>query len=379
MSKGAGMLVLLMLACGRREQPPVTTADHVGDQQCLSCHESKATYSNTAHHMSSRVADSGSIAGSFDNGENVLPTSNPYLHFRMDADGGAFYQTAITGKPPTTTATSERFDIVIGSSRKGQSYLYWRDDLLFQLPVSYWTELDEWVNSPDYLEGVVNFNRPATPRCLECHATWFESQPDSAVVNRYDTTTFMLAITCEKCHGPGRQHMARGTSWVSRLLGSAIVNPAELPRVRQLEECGLCHGGVGKQNAPAFSHVPGRPLDESLQLTLSAPGGEVDVHGNQVALLARSRCFQASSTMTCSTCHDVHRPQRNAAEFSPRCLSCHEVEACGLFPVRGPAIAENCVDCHMPELPSSTVISSREGRKVQPRVRTHWIKVYRSD
>jgi hypothetical protein len=277
---------------------------------------------------------------------------------------------------PDTTLTSERFDIVVGSNRKGQSYLYWRNDLLFQLPVSYWTELDAWVNSPGYQDGVVNFSRPATPRCLECHATWFGSRPDSAAVNRYDRNNFILAITCERCHGAGREHVERRRSWASKLLGSAIVNPADLPRARQLEGCGLCHGGVGVQKAPAFSHVPGRPLDESLQLNLSAPNGEIDVHGNQVALLARSRCFQSSSTMTCTTCHDVHLPQRNAAEFSPRCLTCHQPESCGLFPVRGAGIAENCVDCHMPELTSSTVISSREGREVQPKIRTHWIRVY---
>ena len=372
----AGMLALSILACGRREQPPLGATDHVGDQQCLSCHDSKGTYPATAHHLTSRLADSSSIAGSFEEGKDVLRTSNPYLHFRMESDSGAFYQSAVVGMASDTTVTSERFDIVIGSNRKGQSYLYWRNDLLFQLPVSYWTELNAWVNSPGYQDGVLNFSRPVTPRCLECHATWFVSRPDSAAVNRYDRSNFILAITCEKCHGPGREHVERRRSWASRLLGSAIVNPAGLPRTRQLEGCGLCHGGVGEQNAPAFSHVPGRPLDESLQLSLSAPGGAIDVHGNQVALLARSRCFQASSTMTCSTCHDVHQPQRNAAGFSARCLNCHQPEACGLFPERGVEIAENCVDCHMPELTSSTVISSREGREVQPRIRTHWIRTY---
>jgi hypothetical protein len=42
---------------------------------------------------------------------------------------------------PYTTEHTERFDYVIGSGGKGQTYLYWKGDLLFQLPVSYWTEL----------------------------------------------------------------------------------------------------------------------------------------------------------------------------------------------------------------------------------------------
>ena len=59
--------------------------------------------------------------------------------------------------------------------RKGQTYLYWgKEDQLFQLPVSYWTEVGSWVNSPGYGDRTIEFSRPVVPRCLECHATYFE-------------------------------------------------------------------------------------------------------------------------------------------------------------------------------------------------------------
>ena len=99
------------------------------------------------------------------------------------------------------------------------------------------------------------------------------------------------------------------------------------------------------------------------------------MHGNQVALLARSPCFRASE-MTCSTCHDVHRTQRDVAQLSGRCLTCHTARSCGLYPTRGEAIMGRCVDCHMPLQPSNTIISGHEGRQERPMVRTHWIRVY---
>jgi hypothetical protein len=136
------------------------------------------------------------------------------------------FQSVIMGRAPDTTVHSERFDIVIGSGCKGQSYLYWRDDRLFQLRISYWTELDNWVNSPGYRDGVANFSRPITPRCLECHATFFGSRADTAL-NRYDPSNFVLSISCERWHGPGREHGERRRSWASRLRRAAIVNPAE--------------------------------------------------------------------------------------------------------------------------------------------------------
>jgi len=129
------------------------------------------------------------------------------------------------------------------------------------------------------------------------------------------------------------------------------------------------------EKVPAFSYVPGKPLGDYIQRGAPGPDEVVDVHGNQVALLERSRCFQ-SSNMTCSTCHNVHLPQRNAAAFSRSCQTCHKVESCGLFHKLGHRIAENCIDCHMPKLTSKSVVSTNEGRKLQPQVRTHWLRVY---
>ena len=333
-------------------------------------------FERTAHALTSTPATREHIAGSFRTGENVLKTSNPYVHFRMDSTHAGFVQSAVMGVPPDTETVSRPFDLVIGSGRKGQSYLFWQDAGLFQLPVSYWTSLQSWVNSPGYRDGVVNFDRPVAPRCLECHASAFESLEGSmGVNNQYDRENFVLGVACEKCHGPGQEHVERQRSWAAVVRGRAIVNPAELPRVRQIEGCALCHGGIGESVAPSFSFRPGEPLENYLRLMPPVPGEEIDVHGNQVALLARSPCFQQSE-MTCSTCHNVHLPQRDAAAFSQQCLSCHKVQSCGLFPVRGHQLAENCVDCHMPNLPTSQIITRNDGATAQPRVRSHWIKVY---
>lgn len=354
----------------------VRAGDYAGDNKCLSCHRDQKTFRETAHYLTSTTPTKDSIAGKFREGENTLRTSNPDLYYRMEATKDGFYQTAVLGTPPDTASLSRRFDFVIGSGRKGQTYLYWGEGgRLFQLPVSYWTDLGKWANSPGYEDGELNFGRPVPPRCLECHASYFESLPASGAGNRYDKANYVLGISCGRCHGPGQEHAAGQISRVAKPSGQAIINPAKLSRARQVEACALCHGGVGVGKAPAFSYVPGKPLGDYLQLRAPGPDEVIDVHGNQVALLERSRCFQ-SSTMTCSTCHNVHLPQRNAAAFSRSCLTCHKVESCGVFQKRGHRIAENCVDCHMPKLTSEAVTSTSEGRKVRPQVRTHWIKVY---
>jgi hypothetical protein len=208
---------------------------------------------------------------------------------------------------------------------------------------------------------------------LECHATYFQAIPP--VSNRYSNTNFMLGVTCEKCHGPGRSHVLLQSSKSVAQSGPDMQSPAVWTRERRIDLCAWCHAGAGKSILPAFSYVPGQPLTKYINLPPSAPDAHVDVHGSQVELLEKSRCFQ-SSEMTCTTCHDVHKPQRDLAMFSKRCLTCHTPASCGRFAALGESIAQNCIDCHMPRQETNLILFEQKGAKARPRMRTHWIKVY---
>ena len=365
---GKVFFVLFVLCCG-------SASAQLSNEQCLSCHQDYRKYLSTAHHLTSQPANANSIAGSFAPGKNILRTSQRELHYRMEARADGFYQTGVLGTAPDTLSVSQRFDFVIGSGRKGQTYLYWgKEDQLFQLPVSYWTEVASWVNSPGYGDRTLDFSRPVVARCLECHATYFEAT-DSGVVNRYRRTNYTVGISCEKCHGPGKQHAGLNAPGAAKPQDQAIVNPAKLSRDRQLALCSLCHGGIGVAKAPVFSYTVGNTLEDFLKLEIPKPDEALDVHGNQVALLERSKCFQ-SSEMTCSTCHNVHVRQRELGNFSEKCLACHKVESCGLFPKRGRSLAGKCVDCHLPNQTSNVIFSTHDGARIRPKVRNHWIKVY---
>jgi hypothetical protein len=346
--------------------------NYVGDAVCSSCHREKVeTFHQTAHYLTSRLPSKDSILGTFTPGANAPTTSNPELSYRMDEKKDGFFQTAVHGIPPYTTERTERFDLVIGSGGKGQTYLFWKGDQLFQLPISYWNELG-WVNSPGYRDGIANFDRPVIPRCLECHATYFESIPPPP--NRYDKSVFVVGITCEKCHGAGREHAHRESAVVTQSSESAILNPAKSSRDRQIDLCAWCHAGQGIESAKAFSYLPGEPLDHYLALPQPDPNAQLDVHGSQVELLEKSRCFQ-SSGMTCLTCHDVHTRQHDASAFSQRCLTCHKPDT-AMFPKLGHQASGNCIDCHMPSQETNLIVFDWNGKKARPRVRSHWIKIY---
>jgi hypothetical protein len=351
---------------------PNLRTKYVGDAACRSCHQEKVeTFHRTSHYLTSRLPDAASILGKFTPGANVMKTSNPDLYFRMDEKENGFFQTAVEGASPFFTERSERFAFVIGSGGKGQTYLFWKGDDLFQLPVSYWTELG-WVNSPGYRDGVANFRRPVIPRCLECHASYFEQLPPPD--NRYSKTGFVVGITCEKCHGPGADHAQHFATKSAPGADPLILNPARFACDRQMDLCAWCHAGLGSARRPEFSYVPGEPLDQYLRMPQPDPAAPIDVHGSQVEMLQRSRCFQKSA-MTCFTCHNVHTVEHDLAKFSKLCLSCHKPES-AMFPKQGHQEASNCIGCHMPLQETNLIVFDQNGKKARPTVRSHWIKVY---
>jgi hypothetical protein len=125
-----------------------------------------------------------------------------------------------------------------------------------------------------------------------------------------------------------------------------------------------------------LSFVPGDVLDQHLVFSPVTPGAHIDVHASQVQMMERSRCFQSSPAMTCTTCHDVHTAQRDLAAFALVCQTCHQVERCRMFAKLGHGIDHQCIGCHLPLQETVQIISAVNGRSLQPKVRTHQIGIF---
>jgi Cytochrome c554 and c-prime len=349
---------------------------YAGDSACAQCHRKEAEfYALTPHARDSASAAAKQIIGSFSAGQNVLHTSNPNLIVEMIAEPDGFYQSAVNLADPQNRLR-ERFDIVIGSGRHGQSYLYWNDDQLFELPASYWTWNHQWVISPGFPGGQAHFDRAIVPRCLECHASYFTSL--APPLNRFLKQSLVLGINCERCHGPGALHVARERSATLPESGAhdeAIVNPAHLTRDRQLDLCALCHAGAVEPIRPPLTFVVGDNVRDYLAIQPASSDAPPDVHGNQVGALELSKCF-ISGKMTCSTCHNVHEKQENVDSFSRHCLGCHEMRACGEYGTLGSTIRTKCVECHMPLEESAKITSDSNGGTLHALLRAHQIKIY---
>lgn len=385
-----GLILLPPPQPGQLELPPSTRSvsdvaassgrGYLGAEACKECHaERYESFARTAHHLTSRLGIGvlTTVAGSFQDGANTVQTSDPRLQFRLEGRPEGLWQTAEVAEDGCTARHSERIDIAIGSGKLGQTYLYWRGDRLWELPVSYLTRPGKWVNSPGYRDGLADFTRPILPRCLDCHATWFQVLPGG--LNAYRRDGFVLGVSCERCHGPGAAHVEHHRRQPGEAAGRHIVHPGRLEPSRQIEICARCHSPIGAVAGAPFAYNLEMPLLEVPPQHAGLRPSAVGVHSNnQTRRLQMSRCYLESPSMTCVTCHDPHVLERGETRvFSARCQRCHDAARCGWAERVGERIRDDCVTCHLPEVDDPGTPFAAAGQVEFPRLREHRVAVYR--
>jgi hypothetical protein len=161
------------------------------------------------------------------------------VQFEMRQIGNRFYQWSRyeTAQGPKQSKTS--IDLVLGAGKADDVYLSWREDGgLFELPVAWLWPTREWASSHfcnPFGEG--DFSRDMTVRCMECHTTWMEHAPGTNLFRRDEA---LLGVTCERCHGPGRDHVEYHRLNPGKS-AEKILNPISLDRELLIEVCTQCH------------------------------------------------------------------------------------------------------------------------------------------
>ncbi len=356
--------------------------DFIDSKVCVECHqEIVEDHLKTAHFNSFQPTNTNTIKGSFEHQKNTFALNDRVI-FNMIARDSTFYQEPMIGNQ-NSPFYSAKMDIVVGSGTKGQSYLMWNNDQLFQLQISYFSPTNSWINSP----GAPNQLAPARPvveRCLECHTTYAQNLSGSKQGNRFHKTNIVYGIDCQRCHGEVSKHVKYHKQNPADKVSKHIIKHRSLTRQQRLDACALCHSGLRQEvSKNAFGFTIGDALDN-----FSIPDydqnslDDLDVHGNQYGLLKASKCFQKSEILDCTTCHNPHKKERgNLAQFNTKCISCHTTLAnpikCTGDPNKTKAMGNNCVQCHMPLVNSETMkIQIPEGEEISVKVRTHLIGLY---
>jgi hypothetical protein len=303
------------------------------------------------------MARSSGAAGAGDPGERFDSTgfrdSTNAFAYKVGHEGGSYYfefQQQHTGVP---IHGRRQLDYFVGSGAAARSYLMNIDRFLYEAPVAYYRNSASWKPAPGYADVAYPYlTRPVQPGCLSCHASGIRRILGTQ--NAYASPPFLEGgVACERCHGPGSEHIAAG---------QPMVNPSKLAPAERDSICEQCHLSgemrVAKAGREEGDFRPGERLADSLAIFVRAGSSEIRVNSH-VENLAQSACKRASGEkLWCGTCHDPHFvPDRGekASYFRAKCLSCHQTADCGGSGVARQANGDDCTACHMPRNPPSDV------------------------
>lgn len=230
--------------------------------------------------------------------------------------------------------------------------------------------------------GKDNFQRPTGPLCDGCHSVNYNIQTKS--VTEWN-------VGCEKCHGPGGDHVKQPGPL-------NVVNPARLDYVRANDVCIQCHS----QGQPLSSPIEGKYYDwpvgyevgrnlrdfwkleeHTLGETSFTHFPDGTAHKNRMQGNDYVSSTMYTRGITCFSCHDSHGTQHDALLWKPAtiaCLDCHGPTSPN--GPRAPTIEQHthhktdspgtqCAGCHMPKIEQTiadTNVRSHTFRFIPPQM-----------
>jgi len=355
---------------------------YTGAATCVKCHKDLAqNYAHSAHGLTSQPAIDKQILQVFAADSNNF-NYDPHQKVTVEKRDSGLYQVAyVDGKE----VRAQKFDMVFGSGEKAFTYAYWQGKKLYEQPLSYFAAINNWAISPGFNKNTFYYDRAITSRCLECHASYVETTVTQKTAFERDEDmekgTLIYGIDCERCHGPGKQHVVFHMENPEEKTAKFITLYKTLSRKQKMDACGVCHSGntlVAQKSV--FGFKPGDNLDDYYsQDFVGFGGGNPDVHGNQTSMLMGSNCYRKSESMTCQSCHSTHENIKgNLSIYSQRCISCHQTTRHSKETLAKGVLTANCIDCHMPKEPSKLITFQQAGKDHLSAymLRSHHIAIY---
>lgn len=348
---------------------PPSTEGYVGSQACKECHPKLCTsYQSHPMSFSSQTVPGGLT---FEDYEDKTSFQSPLTHqYEVEKKGEKVYhhEKRMTPQNELIYDKVEPIDYAIGSGKRGRSYVINHAGQLFMSPISWYTGKQRWDLSPGYQPGHhKQFGRRLIDGCIQCHIG--SVSKTERIKDQFDPAPFKeIAIGCERCHGPGEQHIQWHLASGKQQEPDPIVNPVDLSPAARDAVCYQCHltgeGRILRYGRGEFDFRPGN-LIEDLWIVFQE-GDRITATGDtqavsQVEQMHESKCYQKSAgQMGCISCHAPHQFPTEADRiqyFEKRCLKCHSESATECSrPIDTPEQSkESCISCHMPKRPAFSV------------------------
>ena len=339
-----------------------------GSESCAECHaEINEAYRSSAMGQSLWRIGTESPLEDYDQQNSFSPDGRHHYSIVRTDDGVFHHERLADNNGETIYDQSVRIEFVIGSGTQGRSYLFNRNGMLYMSPVGWYANGKRWDLSPGFkLPFHRRFSRRIPFACMECHASQMNQTSQTDVFG--DPPFREFAIGCERCHGPGVNHIGFHKQKIS--VGTdPIINPSRLdPHLRE-DVCTQCHlSGEGRylrEGSHFGGFLPGTRLEETYLIFVGGKRTSDDGRTravSQVEQMRSSRCYMGSEgRMGCTSCHDPHskkpEEEQQVVFHRGRCLACHSDHGCAIEESerRERQADDSCIACHMPKLEASDV------------------------
>ena len=423
-----GLLALgTVLAISRQEPHPlvkltaqvpqqVNDEDFISSKTCRSCHpQQHASWHRTYHRTMTQLGLPEAIVPSMDfeqerqltsgvvtttlkriGDEFWVRTPDPDEEYRLLEEG------IDARKPPHVPRLVDRQVVLVTGSHTMQ--IFWlpsetKDAPLRLFPWVYQIREERWMPYEDSFVVHPDLGRPAASwdnNCIACHTVNGEievlKQPPDP---RIKSTLAEYGISCEACHGPGRDHvrkhqnpLARYRQHINPTRDRSIVNPAKLTHVMGSQICGQCHSSFDSYSP----YRAGKDVNQARHFVRHADAqdpdgpfydnywkdGSIRIGGREYLGLTESPCYLRGK-MSCMSCHSMHKSDPNdqlahQMDTNQACLQCHQEMANRITEhTYHPANSEGsrCYNCHMPHTSYALLGAIRNHRISSPNVANH--------
>lgn len=345
------VVLTVFLSAGTPRALAADESGYVGSSQCVQCHREIAEVQlESGHPLTLRRVRS--ISGLLKSVPLEFSDPRNRVAYRIERSSDSEFTLDLVAD---RNGEADRMHLLwgMGAGRKGITFIGMTDAGAYgQSRVSWYQStggLDITTGLEDPVDNAYDaladwMSPPQREHCFACHTTRNADLPPEQM----DAAS--AGVHCERCHGPGQEHvraMTRGESDAASTIG----NPGRMPAIEQLYFCGACHG------APPG----GSDLQELARYMVDK---EVSRFPGQRLVL--SQCYSESrDQLKCTTCHDPHASLvQTPAAYDPKCLSCHGSDHGAASSCK--VAASECSSCHMPFV---------EGFMTHSEFADHWIRI----
>lgn len=350
----ATTIIIIFECCQAGAPATLPKNEFTGNVSCQSCHQQEHAQWLTSHHyMAMQPANDTTVYGDF--GDATLTADGVTTKF-YKRDGKFYMHT----EDEMGTYREMEVKYIFGFTPLQQYLVEFPGGRMQATRMSWDTKAKKWfhqyagdkIPAGDWLHWTGNGQNWNT-MCASCHSTNLNKGYDEGT-DTYKTTYNEINVSCESCHGPGKNHIdyINGSNYKDgeKIKGSLLMLYKTGNPMTAINTCGYCHARRSDITGNPFpgaevmeDYIPELPTTDFF----FADGQMNDEDYNYTSFL-QSKMFHRG--VQCTNCHNPHT-NKLKLDGATVCAQCHSQdiytsEKHTLHKIGTKEV--NCITCHMP-------------------------------